>query len=148
MRILRVTVISLLSLFVLIQLIPRKKSTSLDTSHGLEQSLYVPNRVGSILRTSCYDCHSNETEYPWYYHVQPVSLLLDRHIARGKDELNFSEFGTYSSRRQRSKLRSILTQVEEGKMPLRSYLLLHWEAKLTVEEKQEIIDWAELASEG
>lgn len=101
----------------------------------------VPPTVKSILETACYDCHSNNTHYPWYAHIQPGGWWLAKHIRDGKDEINFSEFGSYSSRRQASKLRSIENSINDGTMPLYSYTLLHKDGRLTNDQKAQIIAW-------
>lgn len=101
----------------------------------------VPNYVMSILQTSCYDCHSNNTKYPWYSNIQPIRLMMDHHVEEGMKELNFSEFGNYSERRKRNKLRAISEQIEKGKMPLPSYLWLHSDAKLSNEEKKILMEF-------
>lgn len=101
----------------------------------------VPNNVMSILQTSCYDCHSNNTKYPWYSNIQPIRLMMDHHVEEGMKELNFSEFGNYSERRKRNKLRAISEQIEKGKMPLPSYLWLHSDAKLSNEEKKILMEF-------
>lgn len=101
----------------------------------------VPENIGHILRTSCYNCHSNNTSYPWYSRVQPVGWFLQNHINKGKSELNFSEFGSYSVRKQKSKLRSMVSQVEEDEMPLTSYTFIHREARLSQENKKFLIDY-------
>ena len=100
-----------------------------------------PARIGTLLKTACYDCHSNQTNYPWYGGVQPVALFLEDHIAQGKKELNLSEFGDYSSRRQKSKLRSMASQIEDGDMPLRTYTLMHGSAALLDRDRKNIIAW-------
>lgn len=101
----------------------------------------VPENVRHILRTSCYNCHSNNTSYPWYSRVQPVGWFLQNHINKGKSELNFSEFGSYSVRKQKSKLRSMVSQVEKDEMPLSSYTFIHREARLSQENKKALIDY-------
>ena len=101
----------------------------------------VPGNVKIILANSCYDCHSNNTMYPWYSYIQPARLFMDMHIRNAKKELNFSEFGNYSKRRQWSKLESISKQVKSGDMPLFSYTILHKNAKLTPEQKETVIGW-------
>jgi hypothetical protein len=103
----------------------------------------VPRDVMTILQTSCYDCHSNNTNYPWYSWVQPMRLLIDGHIRDGKEDLNFNEFGNYSERKQKSKLNGISKQVEADEMPLPSYLLMHSNAKLSVDDVQKIMNWVE-----
>ncbi|MDQ2721298.1 MAG: heme-binding domain-containing protein [Bacteroidota bacterium] len=102
----------------------------------------MPGQVQSLLKNACYDCHSNNTNYPWYATIQPVGWMLARHIKNGKVELNYNEFGVYSIRKQRSKLNSIAKTIEDGTMPLSTYTLIHKNAILTKEEKALIIDWA------
>ena len=83
-----------------------------------------PVVIGNIIRASCYDCHSNQTKYPWYSNVQPIGFLLQNHISEGKSELNLSEFGLLSNRMKRTKLKSILSQIDNDKMPMQYYLFL------------------------
>ena len=101
----------------------------------------VPNSLKRILTTTCFDCHSNHTRYSWYSNVQPFGWMMARHIKRGKAELNFSEFDSYSVRRQISKLKAIASQVEDNEMPLSSYKWLHKKARLTESEKAILITW-------
>jgi len=103
----------------------------------------VPADVQAILKKACYHCHSNNTHYPWYVNIQPVGLYLGHHIEEGKDELNFNQFGDYSAKRQRNKLKAIVEQIRDGEMPLPSYMLLHKEARLTAAEKTAITKWVE-----
>lgn len=103
----------------------------------------MPDTVQAVLKAACYDCHSNNTNYPWYTYVQPVGWMLTNHIRNGKEELNFSEFGSYTARRQRSKLKAIANQVKDGDMPLYSYTIMHKDARLNKAQKQLIIDWAQ-----
>ena len=107
----------------------------------------VPESVMKTIRTSCYDCHSNNTSYPWYNNVQPMALYLQHHINEGKDELNFNEWDNYSKRRKKSKLRSIISQIEDNEMPLDSYTLLHKEAILSNDSKTELIDYMNLLND-
>jgi hypothetical protein len=102
----------------------------------------TPTNVAGVLKISCYDCHSNNTRYPWYANIQPMGWLLADHIKDGKAELNFEEFGSYSKRRQLSKLKSIAGSVKDGSMPLASYTWMHRDAKLSAEKRALIIDWA------
>ena len=101
----------------------------------------VPATIKNRLQVSCYDCHSNNTDYPWYSKIQPAAWYLEDHIQEGKDELNFNEWAEYSDRRKNSKLRSIISQIEEDKMPLDSYTLIHKDAILSDEDKTMIIDY-------
>jgi hypothetical protein len=101
----------------------------------------VPKDVQDKLKVSCYDCHSNNTAYPWYNKIQPAAWFLEDHIKEGKDELNFNEWGEYSDRRKNSKLRSIISQIEDDEMPLDSYTFIHGDAKLSKEVKTEMIQY-------
>ena len=101
----------------------------------------VPATIKNRLQVSCYDCHSNNTDYPWYSKIQPAAWYLEDHIQDGKDELNFNEWAEYSDRRKNSKLRSIISQIEEDKMPLDSYTLIHKDAILSDEDKRVIINY-------
>ena len=144
MKVFKIIVVVLLVAFVGIQFIPTNRNHSEEVPPSDFMLVKnVPAEVKSILMISCYDCHSNNTHYPWYQKVQPVSWYLEGHIEDGKEELNFSDFGSYSDRMQKAKMRSIISQVEDGKMPLPSYTLLHPEAELTAEEKQLLVKWIE-----
>lgn len=101
----------------------------------------VPKNIEIILRTSCFDCHSNNTHYPWYSNIQPVRFFMDSHINEGKEELNFNEYGNYSKRRQNSKLKAIMKEIRSNDMPLTSYTLIHKNAILSDSQKQEVIAW-------
>jgi hypothetical protein len=96
-------------------------------------------------KLACYDCHSNNTYYPWYNKVQPVACFLESHISEGKAELNFNEWDTYSDRRKRSKSKSIVSQIEDEEMPLSSYTFIHGDANLSPKQKEKIINWVNLA---
>ncbi|MBS1666369.1 MAG: heme-binding domain-containing protein [Bacteroidetes bacterium] len=101
----------------------------------------VPSNVQNILQNACYDCHSNNTNYPWYSNIQPMAWMMKRHIDNGKEKLNFSEFGIYSTRRQISKLKGITNQIKGNEMPLSSYKAMHTKENLSKEEKAFIINW-------
>lgn len=107
----------------------------------IEKVYAVPQNVKAVLQTSCYDCHSNNTRYPWYSRIQPGAWFMAKHIKEGKEELNFSDFGSYSTRKQRNKYRSMSNQVNDGTMPLNSYTLIHRNAVLSLEEKQVLTKW-------
>jgi len=98
--------------------------------------------VKLILEKACYDCHSNQTEYPWYTSVAPVSWWIKDHIDHGKGHLNFSEWGDYSVKKQDHKLEELIEEVEEGEMPLDSYTWVHGDARLSDAQKKSLMDWA------
>lgn len=101
----------------------------------------VPKNVEAIVRTSCYDCHSNNTNYPWYSNIQPVGFFMEHHIKEAKEDLNFDEWGKYSKRKQENKLDRIVKQIKSDEMPLASYTLIHKNARLTTVQKKEVMDW-------
>lgn len=130
--------------FVIIQFFRPAKNKSEGTSKNDISTLYtVPLDVQNILKTSCNDCHSNNTVYPWYAEIQPVSWWLNSHIEDGKKDLNFSEFATYRIRRQYKKLEEINELVKENEMPLDSYLWIHKDAKLSDQQKLTVANWVE-----
>jgi hypothetical protein len=97
--------------------------------------------VQAIAKKACYDCHSNNTVYPWYANVQPLAWWINDHVKEGKGEFNFSEFNTYSPKRARHKLEEVGEQINEHEMPLSSYTLIHKEARLTPAEQKLLMDW-------
>ena len=118
-----------------------------DITANFTKIYNVPKNVKTILRTSCYDCHSNYTNYPWYSNIQPARFFMESHIKEGKEELNFSEYGNYSQRKQNSKLKAISKQIKLNEMPLASYTLIHKNAILSSSQKQEVMNWIEKTSD-
>jgi hypothetical protein len=118
----------------------RNKSEKMLTT-DIQQMYQMPGRIFVVLQISCYDCHSNNTHYPWYSFIQPGAWWMASHIKEGKANLNFSEFGTYSNRKQQSKLQAIINSINDNTMPLNSYTMLHKNAKLSEENKVLILDW-------
>lgn len=139
---LKKAVFILFVVFVGIQFIPTNRNESTEIlATDISLVFDVPEAILATLKTSCYDCHSNNTIYPWYNKVQPVSWFLEDHIARAKAELNFSDFGSYSKRRQKNKLKSIASQIKDDKMPLSSYSLMHSDAVLSKDKKAIFFNW-------
>lgn len=101
----------------------------------------VPPAVQSIMKESCFDCHSNHTTYPWYANVAPVSWMLKNHINEGREHINFSEWGNYNTDDRYKMLEECLEEIEDNKMPLRPYVLMHPQAKLSSEEKETLRQW-------
>ncbi len=100
-----------------------------------------PEDISKMIKSACYDCHSNESKYPWYTNISPISWWVKDHINEGRRELNFSEWGTFKDKRKKHKLEEVYEEVEEGEMPLESYLIIHDEAKLTTDQKTALINW-------
>jgi hypothetical protein len=103
----------------------------------------IPDTVLTMLKNACYDCHSNNTDYPWYSNVQPMGWLMAYHIKQAKNQLNFSAFGSYPQRRQLSKLDGIANSIKDDIMPLKSYKIMHKSARLSAVEKSLLINWAQ-----
>jgi hypothetical protein len=98
-----------------------------------------------ILKVSCFDCHSNHTNYPWYAEINPVGWWLTHHVNEGKNELNFSEFATYSPKKKAKELEGISELVKKHEMPLTSYTLIHSDAKLSEQQINALVRWADMA---
>ncbi|MBS1489512.1 MAG: heme-binding domain-containing protein [Bacteroidetes bacterium] len=132
------------TVFVVIQFIrPTRNSGEAEGQNFIATKYTVPADVHSILKQSCYDCHSNRTHYPWYASIQPIGWWIQySHVNEGKGELNFSEFATYSDKRAKHKMEEIGDEIKEGGMPLSSYTFMHSDAKLSPEQSKAIMDWA------
>jgi hypothetical protein len=134
----------LLLVLIVIQFFhPDKNESSVISVNDITNVAVVPDDVQSILKTSCYDCHSNSTVYPWYYAIQPVAWWLNNHVVEGKEHLNFSEFGTYTPKNARHKLDEVKEVLDKNEMPLKSYTVIHGNAKLTAEQKALLTDWSQ-----
>ena len=114
-----------------------------ENTSDLQTVSEVSSGIGQILNSACYDCHSMETNYPWYSKMAPVSWLIIDHIKEGREELNFSKWGEYPKRTKIRKLKDIAEEIEEHKMPLESYTLLHSEAKLSDKQREILVNWAD-----
>lgn len=134
--------LGLVLLFVVMQFVRIDRTNPpVDPTVDLASMYNMPQNVKAIMKKACYDCHSFETVYPWYTNIAPLSWWIGDHIDHGRDELNFSVWGTYSEKRQDHKIDEINELVEEGEMPLESYLIIHGDAKLTDQEVKEMLDW-------
>lgn len=127
---------------------PERNTKSKPKAIAITKVVTVPADVQMILKTACYDCHSNYTSYPWYANIQPIGWMLANHIKEGKSDLNFSDFGSYSARRQKSKLSAIADAIKDKTMPLSCYKLIHKEARLSEEQKKLLTNWVESALAG
>jgi hypothetical protein len=121
---------------------PKRNQGEAMGVNDIAKVLPVPDTVQVILKRACFDCHSNRTSYPWYSAISPVNWWLAFHIGEGKQEVNFSTFGDYSTHRQAETLQAIAEAVKNGGMPLSSYLLMHKEARLSAAEKRLLVNWA------
>jgi hypothetical protein len=111
---------------------------------AIEAHVQVPPAVGTILSRACYDCHSNQTRWPWYSRISPVSFLIADHVKDGRARINFSEWDR-PGKSSASRLESICEEVSEGKMPISFYLRIHSEARLSPEDVRVLCEWAKAA---
>lgn len=133
---------------LIIQLIPSGlPPVENESPEDIIRSGLVGKEVAPLLKTSCFNCHSNETEFPWYAHIAPASWLIANDVKKGREELNFSKWQEYDSNRMVSKLDDMATEVGEGHMPKTIYTLMHPSAKLSEEQRALIVAWTEVAME-
>lgn len=118
-----------------------KENPEVDESKDFITITAPPAEAEHILRVACYDCHSNETAYPWYSNIAPVSWWLKSHIDEGREHLNFSVWGEYETKRATHKLDECVEMVEEGKMPLDSYTWTHGDADLSDADRELLVEW-------
>jgi hypothetical protein len=137
-------VLRIVAIVVLLMQFLRPDRTNPDVEPSLElrAATVVPADVSSLLESACYDCHSNETAWPWYAHVAPTSWFVVRHVDEGRRHLNFSLWGAYPRSRADHKLEEVIEYVENGEMPLSSYTRMHPEARISDADRQAIIAWA------
>ena len=122
---------------------PARNISKGEQPNNIAKTYAIPPDVKTVLDKACMDCHSNNTRYLWYFHLQPVDWWLTKHINEGKRELNFDVFANKSPRYQFNKMENLIDQVKKGEMPLKSYTWIHKDAILTDEEKKAITSWAE-----
>lgn len=135
-RVLKIMLAIVLFIFIAIQFY--QPALNIDKGQvytsDFTQVYKMPVEVKAMFQNSCYDCHSNNTNYVWYDYVQPVRTLVEKHIKNAKEDLNFNEWGTYSNRKQERLLNSIKEQIETKQMPLSSFTMMHQNAKLNDEQ--------------
>jgi hypothetical protein len=147
-KVLKIVLLVLVVILLLAQFYPRAKDNinGPETSH-LSTVHNIPADVQGLFKSSCYDCHSNNTIYPWYYNIQPLAWWLDDHVKEGKREFNFSEFAGYNLAKQYHKLEELEELVTEKEMPLKSYTLAHGDARLTDAQRLSITNWSKSVRE-
>ena len=139
-KIIKITLVLTLIALVAIQFVrPEKNNGGYGSVVFFESETKPSANVLSILKENCYDCHSNQTQYPWYAEVAPFSLWLDEHIEHGKEHFNVAEWGNYSIKKKEHKLEELVEMVEKNEMPLRSYTIIH--GNLSEDEKKLLLQW-------
>lgn len=138
--------IALLAILVIIQFIRPEKNQSNDQTYHVSTKYPIPTEVNNILESACYDCHSNQTRYPWYAEIQPSAWWLANHVKEGKQKLNFSTFTNLPVAVQNHKFEEVIEMVKEGEMPLKAYTWLgrHSDAKLTDAQRVLLTSWAQM----
>jgi hypothetical protein len=139
----RKIIILLVVLFIVMQFIQPKKNVSASSpDEGDISKVYsLPDGLHNTLIKKCYDCHSNNTQYPWYFNVQPIGWWLAAHVHDGKEHLNFSEFKSYNPKKANHALEEIGEVIEDKSMPLKAYTLFHKGTEITSEEEKIINTW-------
>jgi hypothetical protein len=135
---LKLTGLIIVFIFIIIQFIPYER-----TNPPVTGEIQMPERVQVIIQRSCYDCHSNQTIWPWYSHVAPVSWLVIGDVHDGREHMNFSEWEGYNAKKKAKLKEEIPEEIEKGDMPLFRYLIIHTHAKLTQADIQVIKAWAQ-----
>jgi hypothetical protein len=141
-RLKRIGVLGLLAVIALQFTNPAHQNPPVLTGHDLFATNAPPPSIASLLRNSCYDCHSFETKWPWESYVAPVSWLVARDVEAARSNLNFSDWPHNDARRARKRWRHIAEEVEDGEMPLPSYTRMHRQARLDERQRAELVKWA------
>ena len=139
-RVLRWVLFLALAVFAGLQLRTVERTNPPVVTH-----IEAPTEITSILRKACYNCHSNETHWPWYSYVAPFSWWLEHHVIEGRRDLDFTRWNEYDADDQLDRIEEIVAQAEERKMPPESYLLIHSAARLDNEARATLRAWMETA---
>ncbi len=130
--------------FILIQFVtPERTNPAFDQSLAIAAQAEFTPPISTMIKASCFDCHSNETRWRWYSYIAPMSWLVADDVASGRRHLNYSEWGKYPKSKRVLKLGQIYEQVSKGEMPLKKYLLMHADAQLSTANRDSILSWTE-----
>jgi len=133
----------LLAGLIVIQFIhPKRNKAEGAQPNYIGNAFDIPADVKTILAKACKDCHSNNTRYPWYSHLQPADWWMSGHVRKGKKGINFDEYTNKSLRYQYHKMEEVIDMVKEGEMPLKSYTWIHKDARLSEAERTALVNWA------
>ncbi|NPD44608.1 MULTISPECIES: heme-binding domain-containing protein [unclassified Lentimicrobium] len=142
MKFLRILFILLITAFVVIQFVGIEKTNpEFDSSSDFIVMENPPEDVAQMLRSSCYDCHSNETIWPWYSNIAPVSWMLEEHVEDGRDNINLNFWGEIDLEDRAYVIEEMIEEMEEGEMPIPGYLITHSNAKLSDAQKEKLFAW-------
>jgi Haem-binding domain len=141
---LKIAGIGLLTILVVMQFFqPERNTTALDPELDMLEVTVPPGQIVNLIQSACYDCHSIQTDYPWYAKISPLSWFLHKHIENGRENMNFSEYGQKGKAGKIGLLVDFCEVLDAGTMPLRGYMLLHKNARLSQEEKEILCTWTE-----
>jgi hypothetical protein len=144
MKAIKIIIAAFVLILIAVQFLPSGiPENKPEDDKSIANDSLIAGPVLEQFRKSCFDCHSNQVNLPWYSKVAPSSWLLAGHIKEGRSYLNFSEWASYSSREKIGLLDDIRDEVSAGKMPLKSYLLVHREARLDSAQISSILKWAD-----
>ncbi len=147
MKIVKIVLLILAIIIVAIQFVPNKLPENKPADEkDIANSAFITQDIMTMLKTSCFDCHSNQTHFPWYAKLAPSSWLLASDINQGRSKLNFSEWESLGKRKQISKLEDIKEEINSGDMPLKSYILIHRNSKLSADQVAALVKWTEETS--
>jgi len=136
--------VGLVAVFALAQLAnPPHTNPPVVPGHDLMAAHPPPEPVAALLHAACYDCHSQETKWPWYSRIAPVSWLVASDVTEGRKHMNLSDWPQASPEHAVKQLERISEQVDYKDMPPAKYTLLHPEARLTPDQRQQLIHWAD-----
>lgn len=147
-KILRLGGLLLVAVFLAMQFFQPERNLGEVTAAHLYRQTQVPPGVQRMLNNACMDCHSNQTNYEWYHCLAPVSWFIGNHITEGKQELNFSEWGNLSVIDRIGLLEDLNEEVKRGTMPLKSYSVIHHEARLSPAQIDSLAEWGRHYQEG
>ena len=142
MKLLRILFILIIAAFVVIQFFDiERDNPEFNQEDDLMTVEKPPAEVQKILRATCYDCHSNETQWPWYSYIAPASWFVKQHVTDGRDNINLNFWGEYELEDRAYMIKEMIEEVEEGEMPLPGYDIMHPDARLTNEQKEVLFKW-------
>jgi hypothetical protein len=136
------SILSLLTLVVIQFIKPDKNNHGYQSVSLFEKETVPTKQIAMILKNNCYDCHSDQTNYPWYNNISPINYWLEEHIVDGKKHFNVSDWEKYSARKKDHKLEELVEFVDSGEMPLDSYTWIHGD--LSQKDAKLLIQWVEI----
>jgi len=142
MKFLRILFILLVATFIVLQFFGIERGNpEFDQKADFISIEKPPAEVEKMIKAACYDCHSNETIWPWYSYIAPASWIIEEHVIDGRDNLNLNDWGDYELEDRAYIIEEMIEEIEDGEMPLPGYDILHPDAKLTDDQKEALYKW-------